>query len=388
MIEYVLGTPEQKELATLAREILEKELTPRLEELEKANGGKGEYPMDIHKKMAEAGYCGMCIPEEWGGLGLDHVTRCMILEEMARVDVGFAFTLYGGTVYFDLIAQTAMSHAAKQEWADKILNGDSLIAFCLTEPQAGSDASAIRTTAVKDGNEWVLNGTKCFISHAPVADGFLVFAWTDQSVSSGKGISAFFVEKERGIQIGTIENKMGLKLSCTAEVILEDVRVPEDHIVGSLGSGLKYALGGINDARVVSMAQALGISQAAVDFATTYAQTRVTFGKRIIDHPSVADLLARMQTRTSAARALIYYAATCLDQGINDSMLCSATKNFVAESTMQNTIDAVQVYGGYGYMKDYPVEKLMRDAKIYEIFEGTTQINNIVIARGMDKKYK
>ena len=388
MIEYALCTEEQKELATLAGEILEKELAPIIPELEKANGGKGEYPMAVHKKMAEAGFCGMAIPEEWGGLGLDRVTRCMILEEMSKVDVGFAFNLYGGTVYYDMITQTGMSREEKQMWADKVMEGDALIAFCLTEAQAGSDASAIRTTAVKDGDEWVLNGTKCFISNGPVASGFLVFAWTDKSQSPGKGISAFFVEKERGVKVGAIENKMGLKLSCTSEIILEDVRVPEDHVIGKLGSGLKYALSGIGDARVVSLSQALGIAQAAVDHAVTYAQTRTTFGKRIIDHASVADLLSKMQTRTAASRALIYYAANCLDKGMEDPMLCSVTKNFVAESTMQTTIDAVQVYGGYGYMKDYPVEKLMRDAKIYEIFEGTTQINNIVIARGLDKKYK
>ena len=388
MVENALVTAEQKELADLARTILEKELAPRIEELEKANDGRGEYPLDIHKKMAEAGFTGMCIPEKWGGLELDHVTRCVILEEMSKVDVGFAFNLYGGTVYYELLAQSAMSDEEKQAWADRVLDGDGIIAFCLTEPQAGSDASAIRTTAVRDGDEWVINGTKCFISNGPIANGFVVFAWTDKSLSSGKGISAFFVEKERGVKIGAIENQMGLKLSCTSEVIFDEVRVPADHLIGKEGSGLKYALGGINDARVVSLSQALGIAQAALDHAVNYAKTRVTFGKRIIEHDRVADLLARMQTRTVASRALIHYAASCLDQGINDGLLCSATKNFVAESTMQTTIDAVQVFGGYGYMKDYPVEKLMRDAKIYEIFEGTTQINNLIIARALDKKYK
>ena len=386
MVNYAFATEEQKELASIGRKILEDNLAGRLEELEKANGGKGEYPMDVHKLMAETGFTGMSIPESRGGLEFDSVTKCIILEEMARVDIGFPFNLYGGTLYYNYIESSHISEEEKQMWADRILAGDSIMAFCLTEPQAGSDASAISTTAVKDGNEWVINGTKTFITCGPLADTFIVFAWTDKSKSSGKGISAFFVEKDRGVKVGSIENKMGLKLSVTSEIIFDDVRVPEDHVIGELGSGLKYALSGINVARVVSMALDVGLAQHALDLAVGYAKERKTFGKRIIEHQSIADLLSKMYTRTSAARSLLYYAANCLDKGISDNAICSACKNFVAESTMKTTIDAIQVFGGYGYMKDYPVEKLMRDAKIFEIFEGTTQINDMVIARALDKR--
>ena len=388
MVEYKFATQEQKELAELGREILESELKPRLHELEEANGGKGCYPLDVHKKMAEAGFTSMSIPESWGGLDFDAVTKCLVLEEMGKVDAGFTFNMYGGTVYFDHIAMSGIPEEDKQKWADSMCAGDTIIAFCLTEPQAGSDASAIKTTAVKDGNEWVINGTKCFITNGPTANLFIVYAWTDKTKSPGKGISAFLVEKERGVQVGSIENKMGIKLSCTSEIILDNVRVPEDHLIGELGRGLKYALSGIGTARVVTLAIDLGVAQAALDYAGKYAQERVTMGKKIMDHDRVADLLSHMQTKVAAARALLYYSACCIDKGLEEGWLSSATKNFIAETAMDVTIKAVQVFGGYGYMKDYPVEKLMRDAKIFEIFEGSTQINDLVIARALDAKYR
>lgn len=390
MVEYRLATEEQKQLAMEARKILEKELKPRLEELENANDGHGEFPVDVLKIMANAGYYAMDIPEEYGGLGFDNVTQCIIYEEIAKVDAGFAFNMHGADQYWEYIEKSNLSHEDKQAWADRLLAGEALGAFCLTEAQAGSDAAALKTTAVFDEktNEWGINGTKCFVTNGPCADHFFVVAWTDKTKSSGKGMTMFLVEKERGVEVGSVERKLGLKLSCTSEIIFNDVRVPADHVIGEVGQGFKIALSTVNKARVITMIFGLGIAQAAVDYAVEYAQTRETFGKRIIDHQGLSFLIANMQIRIDASRALLYYGAQMLDQGLPMDTVACSTKVFVSDSTMQTAIDAVQVFGGYGYMKDYPVEKLMRDAKIFQIFDGTNQINQMVIASTLDKLHK
>lgn len=384
MVNYCLATEDQRELAEVARKILEKELKPRIDELEHGDNGLGVFPRDVMQKMVDAGFYGMNIPEEWGGLELDLVTQAVIVEEMCKVEAGFAFSLFNGGNYFPFILQTSMSREEKQAWADKILSGESMGSFALTEPSAGSDAGAMRTTAVRDGEEWVLNGTKCFITNAPLADHFLIVAWTDKRKSAGKGISMFFVEKDRGVQIGKKERKMGMKLSETAEVILEDIRVPVDHMVGAEGTGFKTALALLNaDGRIFDAVCALGIGQAALDHAVEYAKLRRQFGKRIIDHEGLGFLIADMTARTEAARALLYQTAEAMARGIPTGHLTSSVKTIVTDSTMQTTIDAVQVLGGYGYSAEYPVEKLMRDAKIYQIFGGTNQIQRQIIARDL-----
>ena len=390
MVEYRLATQEQKELAEGARKILEKELRPRLAELEHANNDLGGFPLDIMKIMVDAGYYAMDIPEEYGGLGLDNVTQCLIYEEMSKVDAGFAFNLHGCDQYWEYFEKSKLSRQDKQAWADRLLSGNALGAFCLTESQAGSDAAALRTTAIYDeaADEWIINGTKCFVTNGPCADHFFIVAWTDKSKSSGKGMTMFLVEKERGVKVGSIEKKLGLKLSSTSEIILDNIRVPSDHVIGEVGQGFKIALGTVNKARVISMVFALGIAQAAVDYAVEYAQTRQTFGKRIIDHQGLAFLISNMQIRTDASRALLYYGANMLDQGLPMDTIACSTKVFISDATMQTALDAVQVFGGYGYMKDYPVEKLMRDAKIFQIFDGTNQINQMVIASTLDKLHK
>ena len=387
MLEYPFATEEQKELANMARSILEKELAPRLHELEQANDGKGEFPLDVFKTMAEAGYTGMLVPEKYGGLGFDNVTKCLIYEEMAKVDAGFTFNFNGAIANFKYIEMSHISEEEKQAWADRYIAGEARGACCITEPDAGSDAAGMKTTAVKDGNEWVLNGRKCFVTDGPVADHFVIFAWTDKSQSTGKGITAFFVEKERGVQVGAVENKMGIKLSCTSDIILDNVRVPEDHVIGEVGRGFKYAMQDLDMARICGMVYCLGISQTAIDEATKYAKVRKQFGKRIIDHEGLAFLLADMEIRTDAARALLYQSARCLDEGKPIGSLSSATKVFVSESCVQTAIDGIQALGGYGYMKDYPMEKLLRDAKIFTIFDGTNQIQRMIVGRYLDKKY-
>lgn len=373
MVNYLFATDEQKELAENARKILEDKLAPRIEELENADGGLGQYPMDVHQALVDAGYYAMYIPEEWGGLGLDPVTQGVILEEMGKVDVGFTFSFAGAGCYFGQILQTSMSKEEKQAWADRILGG-AIGALALTEPNAGSDAAAMRTTAVKDGDEWVINGTKCFCSNGPVADFFVIPAWTDKTKRASQGVTAFMVEKERGVQIGKKENKMGLHLSETSDVILDNVRVPEDHIIGEIGKGFGAALGGIKGAAaLVNSAPNLGMAQAALDTVVEYAKTRRQFGKRIIDFQGLGFLIADMEMRTEACRALLYETLACARDNI-PSHLETIVKPYITDCTMQTCLDAVQALGGYGYMKDYPVERYMRNAKIFQIFGGTNQI--------------
>lgn len=384
MVNYINATDLQIELADNARKILEKELKPRIPELEHADGGLGQYPMDVMKTMAEAGYAGMNIPEEYGGLGLDLVTQAVIVEEMCKVEAGFGFSFFNGANYFPFILLTGLSREEKQSWAERIISGDAIGCFALTEESAGSDAAAMKTTAVRDGDDWILNGTKCFITNAPISNYFLIVAWTDKTKSAGKGISMFFVEKERGVQIGKKERKMGMKLSETAEVILDDVRVPADHMIGEEGRGFKQALQLLNqDGRIFDAVGALGIAEAALDAAVEYAKTRRQFGKRIIDHEGLGFLIADMQIRTEASRALLFQTAEAMAAGKKTGHLTSSVKTFVTDSAMQTTIDAVQVLGGYGYSTEYPVEKLMRDAKIYQIFGGTNQIQRQIIERDL-----
>lgn len=383
MINYIFATEEQKELAHGAYDILEKELLPRLEELEKADGGLGQFPMDVFQTVVDAGYYAMNVPEEYGGLGLDNVTQALIIEEMAKVDAGFTFSLYNMGTYFPQIMQTSMSEEEKRTWAEKLISGEARGTFAVTEANAGSDAGAMRTTAVLDGDEWVINGTKTFITSAPMANYILVAAWTDKTKRASEGVTFFFVEKERGWTVGRKEYKMGLKLSETTEVIFEDVRVPKDHVIGEVGKGFGTALGIIStEGRVLGSAINLGLAESALERAVNYAKERRQFGKRIIDFQGIGFMLADMQTRTDASRAFLYETLTAMQQGIKvDKRLCSEVKYFVSDNTMQTCTDAVQVLGGYGYMHEYYVEKYMRDAKIFQIFSGTNQIQRDTVVR-------
>lgn len=377
MVNYLFATEEQKELAEGVRQILEAELKPRIEEFENANNGLGGYPMEVHQKLVEAGYYGAYIPEEWGGLGLDPVTLGVIYEEMGKFDAGFAFAFAGSGCEFPKILKTSMPDEEKQMWADKIINEGAMGSFNLTEANAGSDAAAIRTTATYDEatNEWVINGTKCFCSNAPTASYFICVAWTDKTKKPREGVTAFFVEKERGVQIGKQENKMGLHLAGTSDVIYDNVRVPADHVIGEVGKGFEVALGGIKGASaLVNCCSSLGMAQAALDEAIEYAKTRRQFGKRIIDFQGLSFMIADMATKIEAARALMYESLVCARDGVDSGYVDLMIKQHVTDTVMQVCMDAVQVAGGYGYMKDYPFERYMRNAKIFQIFGGTNQI--------------
>lgn len=388
MVEYKLATEEQKELAALASDVMRSMLTKdRIEELEHADNGLGEYPMDVHMALSEAGFSGMSIPESYGGLGFDTITIAIIVEEMSKVDTGFAFSFYNASSMFPLLERSHIPEEDKRMWAERMIAGNAIGTFALTEANAGSDAGAMRTTAVKDGNEWVINGTKCFISNGPKADFYFVAAWTDKTQRPGSGITFFLVEKDRGVKIGKKESKLGIKLSETSEIVLEDVRVPEDHVIGEVGKGFSAAVGFLhNEARIFDALGSLGLAQAALDAAIDYAKTRRQFGKRIIDHQGLSFLIADMQIRTEASRALLYSTLETMAAGVDPGHLSSSVKTFVTDATMQTVVDAVQVFGGYGYMKDYPVEKYLRDAKIFQIFGGTGQMLRKDIAKDLAGK--
>lgn len=376
-VSYRLATDEQKELAENARNILEHELTPeKINTCEEADGGLGMYPLDVHQAMCNAGYYAMSIPEEYGGLGFDPKTIGIIHEEMARVEAGFTFSFNSNGSHFGYIMATSMPESEKRSWAESYLAGKTMGCFALTESEAGSDAKAMRTTAVKKGHEWVLNGTKCFITNAAeFSDHFCVAAWTDKTAGPSKGVTFFFIEKDRGVKIGKHEEKMGMKLSPTGELILEDVHVPEDHVIGEVGGGLGRSLSHIQMwGRPGGSAIYLGLAQACLDQAIEYAKVRRQFGKRIIDHQGVGFKIAEMQSRLYAARSFLYSTFDTLAAGYEDRNMTAALKMFVSDVAFQNAYDTMQVFGGYGYMKDYPIEKLFRDARIFPIFGGTNEI--------------
>ncbi len=386
-IEYLHATEEQIELAQLARQIAEDKLRPQVHDLELANGGLGAYAWDVHEELLNAGFYTMNMPEEWGGLDLDVVTRALILEQISHVAPDFAFSFRGLGDKFNLIIDSHIPEEDKKEWIRKMLEEGKGGAFGLTEPGAGSDSKAIRTTAVKDGDEWVINGTKCFITNGSIADFYGIFAWTDKTKSAGQGITCFLVEKDRpGFSVSKQENKMGFKLSPTNELVLQDVRVPEDHIVGELGRGFSTAMGALDTARPFNSVFAIGAAQEAVDVCVRYANERETFGKRIIDHQAIAFKLADMQMKVDAARAMTYYALSAGNKGIKLGRMASEAKAFPTELCQEVAIDAIQILGGYGYMKEYPLEKIARDLRLFTIFGGTNEVQRIVISRTMKDK--
>jgi alkylation response protein AidB-like acyl-CoA dehydrogenase len=374
-------TEEQLDLKAFAKEFAENELLERSKDIDHDHG---EFPMDVFKKFCDAGFNSMFLPESLGGQGLSTMDVMLVNEEFATVDAGFICSATTGEFGMEPILLFG-NDMQKQLYADFILSG-KLGAFCLTEANAGSDASATRTTAVRDGNDYIINGSKCFITSGGLADVFTVFATVDKSLGT-KGISCFIIEKDRpGVSVGKAEDKMGMVLSNTAELVFQDVRIPADHLVGEEGQGFKIAMTCLDRSRGVNSYGAMGIMQRAFDEAVKYANQRVTFGKPIIKHQAVQFLLADMQIAVTTSRNLLYHCARMCDKGIYDARLGAITKTFISDNAMKVTEDAVQVLGGYGYSREYPVEKLMRDAKLQQIFEGTNQIQRMVIGRSLIQK--
>ena len=367
-------TGEQLDLQAVARDFAAKELAPVVQACDR----KGEFPMEVFRKFCEVGFNSMFLPEAYGGQGLGAMDMVLVYEEFAKVDAGFICSASTGEFGIEPIL-VAGTEEQKKYYMDFILQG-GLGAFALTEPNAGSDAAATRTTAVRDGDDYILNGRKCFITSGPVANVYSVFATVDPSLGT-KGISCFIVERDRpGVSVGKDEDKMGMRLSCTSDVIFEDVRIPAKNLVGAEGKGFGLAMKCLDRSRGVNSYGALGIAQRALDEAVAYAKQRKTFGRPIIGHQGVQFLMADMEIDVTTARALLWQCAQMVDKGVFDTKLGSVTKTFLSEMAMRVTTSAVQVLGGYGYSREYPVEKLMRDAKLWSIFEGTNQIQRMVIS--------
>ena len=370
---YILDE-QGRRIAALARDFAEKEIAPLVAEVDRT----AEFPTELYQKAFALGFHKMELPQALGGLGLDYITIAAVLEEFGKVDAGFATSIMSISLALKPVL-IAGSVAQKQYAVNKILGG-AFAAFALTEPGAGSDAGGCRTTAVRAGDEYVINGTKCFITSGAYAELYTVFAATDPSRGT-KGLSAFLVERGTpGLTIGKKEDKMGIRMSNTSEVILEDVHVPAANLLGGEGQGFKIAMETLNLARPLVGAVAVGIAQRAVDESIQYARERIAFGKPIAAQQAIAFKIADMEIGTETARQMVAHAFQLYQQHQPFVKEAAIAKCYAGDVAMKNAVEAVQIFGGYGYSREYPVEKLMRDAKIFQIFEGTGEIQRITIS--------
>lgn len=368
-------TDEQEEMRKLARSFAKKEIIPVAAEYDQS----AEIPWPIINKSFEIGMWNLNVPEKYGGPGIDHFTECLILEELAYGCLG-VYGAFAGTSLALTPLLISGTDQQKQRFLPAFTETAKLAAFALTEPNAGSDASAVATRAKKVGDAYLLNGRKCFITHGGIADLYIIFASTDRSKGL-KGLSAFVVPGNTpGLKMGKKEDKMGDRASHIGEVIIEDVRVPAENLLGKEGDGFKIAMRTLDITRPTIAAGAVGVAQRALDEAINYAKQRVQFGKPIAQQQAIQFMLADMAMAVMASRSLVWQAAAKIDTGQADSMLSATAKCIASDTAMKVTVDALQVFGGYGYMKDYPMEKLMRDAKITQIYEGTNQIQRQVVA--------
>lgn len=372
-------TEEQKELQKLARKVAVEKIKPVAAHYDQT----GEFPWDLVKLFAELDFFRIYIEEQYGGLGGGVTELVIVTEELSRACGGIALAVAASALgTFPIIISG--NERQKEKYLFDLADGKHLAGFCLTEPEAGSDAAAIRTRAVRDGDYYILNGKKHFITNGSVAKIYTVIAVTDPSRGS-RGATAFIVEDGfNGLSFGKIEDKMGIRASATSEVIFEDCKVPVENRLGEEGHGFIVAMKTLDKSRPGVAAQALGIAQGAFDLAAEYARQREQFGQSIISFQAIQFMLADMATEIEAVRALIYATARMIDAGVKDiakeSAMCKVLASDVA---MKVATEAVQIFGGYGYMRDYPVEKYMRDAKITQIYEGTNQIQRLVIARNI-----
>lgn len=369
-------TEEQSALQKMVREFAYKEIAPYAAQFDHSE----EFPWQNVKKMAELGLMGLPIPEEFGGAATDTVCYILAIEEIAKACASTGAILAVHTSAGTMPILMFGTEQQKKKYIPDLASGDKLGAFALTEPGAGSDASRVACTALLDGDHYILNGTKCFITNGGVADIYCVFAATDKT-KGVKGITAFLVEKGTpGFRAGKKEEKLGIRASSTTELIFEDCRIPQGNLLGKDGEGFKIAMAVLDSARIGIGAQAVGIAQAAYEEALKYSKVREQFGKPIAAQQAVAFMLADMAIEIEAARQLVYYAARLKDAGLPFGKEAAMAKTFAADVAVKVTVDAVQVMGGYGYSREYPVERLLRDAKITQIYEGTNQIQRVVIA--------
>ncbi len=369
-------TDEHRLIQNLAKELAEKEVAPFAMKADH----EGIYPQHVIKKLAEAGLMGVAIPEAYGGGGQDHVAYVLALEEIA---VRCASTAVIMSVNNSLVCDPLFQFGTEEQKKNYLIplaRGEKLGCFCLSEPNAGSDAGSQQTYAASSGGDYIISGVKNFITNGPQADTAVVFAVTDKSKGK-KGISAFIVDKHApGVEVGKIEKKMGIKGSACSQMLFNEARVPKENLLGQPGDGFKIALQSLDGGRIGIGAQAVGIARAAFEAARSYAKERKQFGTPIADFQAIQWMLADMATQIDAARLLVHRAADLHDRGESFTKEAAMAKLFSSETAMKAATDAIQVYGGYGYSREYPVERFFRDAKITEIYEGTSEIQRLVIA--------
>jgi len=368
----------EEKIREVAREFAEKEVAPLAEEIDR----ESRYPQETFEKMVECGFTGIGIPTQYGGSGGDDITKCIVVEEISKkcASTGGILSIHG------IFGQSILKFGTeeqKQKYLPLVSNGGMHGAFALTEPNAGSDAGAATTKAVKVGDDYIINGTKCFITGGAHADFVLVFALTDPSKGL-KGLSAIIVPKGTpGFSIGKIEHKLGIRASETSELIFDNCRVPQANLVGKEGQGFKIAMIMLDGARIGVASQALGIAEGAIDESVKYMHERVQFGKPIANLQGLQWYIAEMSTKTECAKWMIYRAASLKAQGLPHSKEAAMAKLNASENARFVTNLALQIHGGYGFMQDYPLERMYRDAKITEIYEGTSEIHKLVISRAV-----
>ena len=374
MVDFTL-TDEQKDLRELAHNFATKEMRRVAWEYDK----EGTWPAEIIKQAWEIGLMNTHTPEQYGGPGLDYLSGCLIEEEF-----GWGCSGIGTSLAANGLASAPVtlggSEEVKREFLGMLSEEPRLASFCLTEPDAGSDVSGMKTTATRKGDKWVINGSKCFITNGQYADWYTVYAKTDKDAGH-RGISGFVVPRDETVMIDKKEDKLGQRASNTATVSFNETEIPAGYLLGEENKGFKLAMMTLDRTRPGVAAMAVGIARAAFEFACEYSKERKQFGVPIAMHQAISFMIADMATKVEAGRLLTWHSASLLDNGIRNTLACSHAKRFAADSAMEVTTDAVQVYGGYGFIKEYPVEKLMRDAKIMQLYEGTSQIQRLVIAK-------
>jgi alkylation response protein AidB-like acyl-CoA dehydrogenase len=378
---YLLHTEELKMFVGQLRKMVDNKVAPRAAAIDE----KGEFPWDMKELFQETGLLGLAVPEQYGGAHQGHIYTCLAVEEIARACVSSSLIVQGQALGWDPIL-IGGTEEQKKKYGPMVSTGEVIISFGLTEPGAGSDSGAMATRAVKKGNKYIINGTKCFITNGPVANLITVFAMTDAS-KGVKGISAFVVPTDApGYSVARWESKMGIKGSPTGQLVFEDVEIPAENLIGEEGKGFVYAMKTLDRSRPVIGAQACGVARGALELAIKYAKERVQFGKPIGHFQGIGWMLADMSAEIDAARSLVYQAAQLIDDdNPNKSYLSAAAKLVASNTAMKVTTDALQIAGGYGYMTEFPFERMMRDAKITQIYEGTNQIMKLIISRELMK---
>jgi butyryl-CoA dehydrogenase len=375
-------TNDQKMLQNQVKKFADSVLAPVAPDIDKS----GDFPWDNIKKMAELGLLGIIVPEEYGGAGFDYISLAIAIEEISRTcaSTGVIVAVNNSLVTYPIMQFG--SEEQKKKYLPILCSGEKLGAFGLTEPNAGSDVASMECTARLDGDNYILNGTKRFITNAGEAAIFVVFAYTNRELKH-KGVSAFIVERDTpGFSLGKHEDLMGIRATANCELIFEDVKVPKENLLGNEGDGFKICMNTLDVSRIDIGAQAVGIAQSALDEAVKYSKERKAFGKPICNFEMIQSMLAEMATQIQAARMLVYYAGYCKNKGMaRFSSESAMSKYYAATIAVDVARKAVQIHGGYGYTKDYPIERIYRDAKILELYEGTSEIQKIVIARELTR---